>query len=253
MAAQRPYAVAVTGGIASGKSAVCARLAELGATLVDADVVAREVVAPGQPALAEIRAAFGDAMIAADGALDRARMRRHVFADPAERIRLEAILHPRIRTRMRELAAKAPEGDPLRKQVGAFAEKVDAIRKEIVATKEGGAITGEERLREKLDNVYGAIVFYEGAPGPYQLATVDALQKEMDGVSAEFDSLVATDLPKVNAALKAKGAPEIQVPPAQPVAESPVSSADINAAFAAWAHGSFGLDLDRGTDVRERD
>lgn len=108
MAAQRPYAVAVTGGIASGKSAVCARLAELGATLVDADVVAREVVAPGQPALAEIRAAFGDAMIAADGALDRARMRRHVFADPAERIRLEAILHPRIRTRMRELAAKAP-------------------------------------------------------------------------------------------------------------------------------------------------
>lgn len=108
MAAQRPYAVAVTGGISSGKSAVCARLAELGATLVDADVVAREVVAPGQPALAEIRAAFGDAMIAADGALDRARMRRHVFADPAERIRLEAILHPRIRTRMRELAAKAP-------------------------------------------------------------------------------------------------------------------------------------------------
>lgn len=108
MAAQRPYAVAVTGGIASGKSAVCARLAELGATLVDADVVAREVVAPGQPALAEIRTAFGDAMIAADGALDRARMRRHVFADPAERIRLEAILHPRIRTRMRELAAKAP-------------------------------------------------------------------------------------------------------------------------------------------------
>lgn len=108
MAAQRPYAVAVTGGIASGKSAVCARLAELGATLVDADVVAREVVAPGQPALAEIRTAFGDAMIGADGALDRARMRRHVFADPAERIRLEAILHPRIRTRMRELAAKAP-------------------------------------------------------------------------------------------------------------------------------------------------
>ena len=158
-----------------------------------------------------------------------------------------------VREQANQLAAKAPEGDPLRKQVGAFAEKVDAIRKEIVATKEGGAITGEERLREKLDNVYGAIVFYEGAPGPYQLATVDALQKEMDGVSAEFDSLVATDLPKVNAALKAKGAPEIQVPPAQPVAESPVSSADINAAFAAWAHGSFGLDLDRGTDIHERD
>ncbi|HET7843453.1 MAG TPA: hypothetical protein VFL14_04835 [Xanthomonadales bacterium] len=156
-----------------------------------------------------------------------------------------------VREQANAIAAQAPEGDPLRKQVGAFAEKVDAVRKEIVATKEGGAITGEERLREKLDNVYGAIVFYEGAPGAYQLATVDALEKEMDGVSADFDALVANDLPKLNAALKAKGVPEIRVPPAQPVAESNVSSADINAAFAAWRGASF--DLDRGTDIRERD
>lgn len=105
MGARRAYVVAVTGGIASGKSTVCARFAELGVPLIDADVVAREVVAPGQPALAEIRDAFGPGMIGPDGALDRARMRRHVFAQPAERARLEAIVHPRIRARMRELAA----------------------------------------------------------------------------------------------------------------------------------------------------
>jgi len=110
MDSRRAFVVAVTGGIASGKSAVCSRFAELGVPLIDADVVAREVVAPGQPALAEIRTAFGAEMITPDGSLDRARMRRHVFAQPAERARLEAILHPRIRARLREQAAavKAP-------------------------------------------------------------------------------------------------------------------------------------------------
>lgn len=105
MVARRAFVVAVTGGIASGKSAVCGRLVELGVPLIDADVVAREVVQPGQPALAEIRAAFGADLIAADGTLDRKRMRAHVFTRPSERKRLEAILHPRIRVRMRELAA----------------------------------------------------------------------------------------------------------------------------------------------------
>jgi len=147
--------------------------------------------------------------------------------------------------------AGVPANDAAHKPIAAVNAQAEALRKEIVATKEGGAITGEERLREKLDNVYGAIVFYEGAPGPYQIATVDALQKEMDEVSTRFDRLVADELPKANAALKAKGAPEIQVPSAQPVAESEVSSADINAAFAAWRNGSF--ELDRGTDIRERD
>jgi dephospho-CoA kinase len=103
--ARRAFVVAVTGGIASGKSAVCTRLAEHGVPLIDADVVAREVVQQGQPALAEIHAAFGPEMIAADGSLDRRRMRARVFAQPDERRRLEAILHPRIRFRMRELAS----------------------------------------------------------------------------------------------------------------------------------------------------
>ena len=86
--------VGLTGGIGSGKSAVSALLAERGATVIDADLIAREVVTVGSPGLAAIRAAFGDGVLAADGALDRAALGAHVFADPAELARLNAIVHP---------------------------------------------------------------------------------------------------------------------------------------------------------------
>lgn len=92
-----PLRVGLTGGIASGKSAVADMFAELGATIIDTDVIAREVVMPGQPALDEIREAFGPAVIAADGTLNRRAMRKLVFADEPLRECLEAILHPRIR------------------------------------------------------------------------------------------------------------------------------------------------------------
>jgi dephospho-CoA kinase len=106
-AQRRTLRVALTGGIASGKSAVCARLASHGVTVVDADQVAREIVEPGMPALREIVQRFGPGIIAADGRLDRAALRARVFADPAERRELEAITHPRVRARMRELADAA--------------------------------------------------------------------------------------------------------------------------------------------------
>ena len=93
---RRPLRIGLTGGIASGKTTVADLLAELGAAVVDTDVIAREVVQPGQPALAEIRDEFGDAVFADDGSLDRGAMRQLVFADDAARQRLEAILHPRI-------------------------------------------------------------------------------------------------------------------------------------------------------------
>ncbi len=88
--------VALTGNIASGKSAVASRLAEHGATIIDADVLAREAVAPGTPALDEIVARWGATMRTAEGALDRAALRAIVFADPAEREALNAIVHPRV-------------------------------------------------------------------------------------------------------------------------------------------------------------
>lgn len=92
--AHRAPVIGLTGSIASGKSTVSALLRELGATIVDADQLARDAVAPGTTALAAIRARWGPAVIAADETLDRAALRRIVFADPAERRALEAIVHP---------------------------------------------------------------------------------------------------------------------------------------------------------------
>jgi hypothetical protein len=106
-----------------------------------------------------------------------------------------------------------PEGDPLRKAIADFDRKVDAMRKKIVATTEGGAITGEERLREHTDQLYSAILSYEGKPGDYQIANIDALRRELDDVTKEFQQLIAKDLPTLNDALKAKGQPAIVPPP----------------------------------------
>ena len=103
----RRFTVGLTGGIGSGKSAVAELLAEMGAAVVDADRISHELTAPGGAAIEPLRAAFGDAMITAQGALDRARMRAAVFADPALRHQLESILHPRVGEVLRERAAKA--------------------------------------------------------------------------------------------------------------------------------------------------
>lgn len=92
--------IALTGGIGSGKSTVAELFAAHGAAVVDADVLARELTEPGQPALGEIVACFGPKMLKADGHLDRDALRRVVFADATARQHLEAILHPRIRTEM---------------------------------------------------------------------------------------------------------------------------------------------------------
>lgn len=88
--------IGLTGGIGSGKSAAAAIFGELGATVVDVDDIAHELTAPGGPAIDAIRQAFGDGLIAADGSLDRAAMRRLAFGDAAAKSRLEAILHPMI-------------------------------------------------------------------------------------------------------------------------------------------------------------
>ncbi len=107
----RPYLlVGLTGGIASGKSTVSRQLAELGCHVIDADVLAREVVAPGEPAWQAIVEAFGTEILGPDRTLDRARLGAIVFADAAQRRRLEAITHPAIRARrqarLAELAAR---------------------------------------------------------------------------------------------------------------------------------------------------
>ena len=93
----RPLRIGLTGGIASGKTTVANFFADLGIPVIDTDVIARDVVAKGAPALARIRADFGDAVFNDDGVLDRKAMRKLVFSDDSKRRQLEGILHPRIR------------------------------------------------------------------------------------------------------------------------------------------------------------
>lgn len=93
----KPYAVGLTGGIGSGKSTVAGLFARLGVNVIDTDEIAHELTRPGGEAIAPIRAAFGAEAVAADGSLDRVRMRRLAFGDAQKRKRLEAILHPLIR------------------------------------------------------------------------------------------------------------------------------------------------------------
>jgi dephospho-CoA kinase len=128
----RPVQVGLTGGVASGKSTVSALLADLGAVVVDADALARDVVEPGTPGLAAVVAAFGPEVLAADGSLDRARLGAIVFADPARRADLEAVIHPLVRARAAKIAAGAPTGSvvvhdiPLLVETGQ-ADRFDAV------------------------------------------------------------------------------------------------------------------------------
>lgn len=124
--------VGLTGGIGSGKSAAADRFAELGAAVIDTDVISRELTAAGGAAMPQIRAAFGDTVIAADGALDRDAMRARVFADPAQRTRLEAILHPMIRAEARRRLGQVSAPYvvlvvPLLVETGAYRDTVTRI------------------------------------------------------------------------------------------------------------------------------
>jgi photosystem II stability/assembly factor-like uncharacterized protein len=121
-----------------------------------------------------------------------------------------------VRAQADAAGAKLEQKDAMRKQLAALSAKADDIRKKIVATKEGGAITGEERLREHMDTLYGAIMSYDGKPTDYQLARIEALNRELGDVKQQFASLREGDLAKTNASLRAKSLPEIAVPAVDP-------------------------------------
>jgi dephospho-CoA kinase len=101
------FVVGLTGGIGSGKSAAAEAFARLGATVVDTDEIARRLTEPGGAAMPHIRSLFGDAFVAASGAMDREAMRRRVFSDPAARLALERLLHPMIRAESQRRIAEA--------------------------------------------------------------------------------------------------------------------------------------------------
>jgi dephospho-CoA kinase len=116
------FRVGLTGGIGAGKSEVSRRLAAQGAILIDADLIAREVVAPGTSGLAEITALFGPGVLGPDGALDRPALGEIVFADAEQLARLNAIVHPRVGARMRELEDSAGPGSIVVHDVPLIAE-----------------------------------------------------------------------------------------------------------------------------------
>jgi dephospho-CoA kinase len=115
--------VGLTGGIGSGKSEVTRLLAAAGAVVVDSDVLAREAVAPGTPGLAAVVDEFGTGVLSPDGSLDRPALGRLVFADPARRAALEAIVHPYVRRRSAEIAHAAPPGAVVVHDVPLLVEK----------------------------------------------------------------------------------------------------------------------------------
>ncbi|AXK73484.1 dephospho-CoA kinase [Lysobacter sp. TY2-98] len=103
----QPYVIGLTGGVASGKSELTRLFEARGITIVDADIIAREVVAAGSPGLAAVVARFGADVLQADGQLDRAALRRHVFEAPDARAALEAIVHPRVRSAIEQRCREA--------------------------------------------------------------------------------------------------------------------------------------------------
>jgi hypothetical protein len=118
---------------------------------------------------------------------------------------------------LREQVAAAQTGrtkaDPLQRRLADFDGELDALRKRIVATTEGGAITGEERLREHTDQLYGAITSWDGPPSRYQLDNLEALRGELGDIAAKFEQLTAKQLPSINKALSGAGARALEVPP----------------------------------------
>lgn len=183
--------IGLTGGIGSGKTAVSDRFAHQGVPIIDTDRLARELVEPGQPALAEIVAAFGDDSLERDGRLHRAYLRLRVFADPAGRRRLEAILHPRIRALARERLARltAPYGllvIPLLAETG----MTDLVDRVLVVDAPEVEQVRRVMARDGMDELQARRILAAQAERSQRLALADDII-ENDGDLAALDQQVA--------------------------------------------------------------
>ncbi len=190
--------VGLTGGIGSGKSTVARRFGAHGDLVIDVDASAHWLTAPGGAALPAIAAAFGADMIAADGSMDRARMRARVFADPAEKLRLEAILHPMIGALTREAEGRAQPGQtivfdiPLLTESKAWRQRVDRIlvvdcpestQVQRVMQRSGWSAQAVERViaqqasRAQRRAIADAVIFNDGLSLPELEAAVDRVRE----------------------------------------------------------------------------
>ena len=141
--------IGLTGGIGSGKSTVARLLAVRGAHVVDADVLAREVLAPGTPGLAAVAEAFGDGVLTRDGALDRPALAAVAFGDPSARARLDGIVHPLVRARAAELIAGMPDDAVVVQDIPLLVETGQAGSFDVVLVVEADPGTRVARLVER--------------------------------------------------------------------------------------------------------
>ena len=167
----------LTGGIASGKSSVATLLAARGAVIVDADVLAREVVAQGAPLLEQVADRFGPGVLAADGSLDRAALGRVVFADPAARRDLEALIHPAVRRRAAELQSAAPPGAVVVHVIPLLVETGQTDRFDLVVVVDADEATQLARIRTRdgLNDAAGHARIAAQATREHRLAAADVV------------------------------------------------------------------------------
>jgi dephospho-CoA kinase len=175
--------VGLTGGIGAGKSTVARLLAERGAVLLDADVAAREVVAPGTDGLAAVVAEFGDRVLGPDGGLDRPALAAIVFGDDKRRAALNAIVHPRVRVWMEWRAGQAPPGSVVVQDIPLLVEGALAARFDLVVVVDAPDRTRIDRL-----------VRDRGMPEPEALARIKA-QIPREQRLAAADVVIANDGP----------------------------------------------------------
>lgn len=203
------FVVGLTGGIGSGKSTVAELFAERGAVVVDTDAIAHEITGPGGAAMVDLAAAFGPRVVRADGGLERTAMRQLVFADPAQRIRLEGILHPLIRERsaQRCRAATSPYvilAVPLLVEAGGYRARCQRIlvvdcdeavqvarvmARNGLAKSEVRAIMAAQAGRRERLAVADDVVHNDGG--------IEALREQVDGLHARYVRL-STDKPQAS-------------------------------------------------------
>jgi dephospho-CoA kinase len=183
--------VGLTGGIGAGKSEVSRRLAGHGAVVIDADVVAREVVEPGTPGLAEIVAAFGDGVLRPDGRLDRDRLGEIVFADPSRRAKLNAIVHPRVGGRMAELERSAGDAAIVVHDIPLLAENNLAAGFDVVVVVDAPPEVQEERLTRRGLTHEQALARMRAQASRQQRLAVASLVVDNSGTLADLDQRVA--------------------------------------------------------------
>jgi dephospho-CoA kinase len=189
---RRPYRVALTGGVGSGKSTVARMLSELGASIVDTDAIAHGLTAREGAALPAIVAAFGDGVLAPDGALDRGAMRARVFADPTARQRLEAILHPLIReASLRQ--SEAARGAYVVLVVPLLAENLEAYRGLIdrvaVVDCEEAQQIARTAARPGLDEAQAMAILKAQASREGRLAIADDVIENRSDIASLRDSI----------------------------------------------------------------